>query len=250
MTIDAATIKQAAGRLGADLCGIAPVSRFSGAPAGFHPRDILACCESVVVLGARFPRSTLEAGSQAPYTLVRNVMVGKLDEISFELAKRLEQEGVVAVPIPSADPYEDWDPERRHGRGILSLKHAAVLAGLGVMGRNTLLLNESHGNMLWLGALLVSSGLQGDPPAAYRGCPRTCSLCIDACPQQALDGESIDQKRCRERSISRTEGGGWLLSCNTCRRVCPLRTGIGAGGRGSPRKPRKAPSADRRNAPP
>jgi epoxyqueuosine reductase len=68
MMIDAATIKQAAGQLGADLCGIAPVSRFSEAPTGFHPRDISAQCASVVVLGARFPLSTLEAGSQAPYT--------------------------------------------------------------------------------------------------------------------------------------------------------------------------------------
>jgi len=226
MMIEAAAIKEAAGQLGADLCGIAPVSRFSEAPPGFHPRDISAQCEAVVVLGARFPRSTLEAGSQAPYTLVRNMMVGKLDTITFNLADRLEQEDVVAVPVPSADPHDDWDAERRHGRGILSLKHAAVLAGLGVMGRNTLLLNHRYGNMLWLGAVLVSAGLQGDPPAGYRGCPRTCTLCLDACPQQALDGQTIDQKRCRERSISVTEGGGWLLSCNTCRKACPLRAGI------------------------
>ena len=234
--IDAAAIKEAAGQLGADLCGIAPVSRFSEAPRGFHPRDISAQCESVVVLGARFPLSTLEAGSQAPYTLVRNVMVGKLDTIAFNLGDRLEQEDVVAVPIPSADPYDDWNAERRHGRGILSLKHAAVLAGLGVMGRNTLLLNDRYGNMLWLGALLVSVGLQGDPPADHQGCPRSCTLCLDACPQQALDGETIDQKRCRERSISKTEGGGWLLSCNLCRKACPLRAGIGPDGRRSPRE--------------
>lgn len=244
MTIEAAAIKQAAGQLGADLCGIAPVSRFSEAPAGFHPRDIFAGCESVIVVGARFPRSTLEAGSQAPYTLVRNVMVGKLDAIAFDLADRLEQEGVVAVPVPSADPYDHWDAERRHGRGILSLKHAAVLAGLGVMGRNTLLLNDRFGNMLWLGAVLVSAGLPGDPPAAYRGCPQGCTLCLDACPQQALDGRSIDQKRCRERSISVTEGGGWMLSCNTCRKACPLRTGIKPGRRASPRQPRSGSSAD------
>jgi epoxyqueuosine reductase QueG len=153
-------------------------------------------------------------------------MVEKVDWISFNVSGELEAEGVVSILIPSADPYEYWDTNRNHGRGILSLKHAGALAGLGVLGKNTLLLNERFGNMIWLGAILVSIDLAPDPIASYEGCISACTLCIDSCPQHALDGTTIDQKLCRERSNSYTNGGGWVLSCNICRKVCPYHEGL------------------------
>ncbi len=226
MTIQATAVKEKAFGFGADLCGIATVDRFASAPTGFYPQDVLPDCRSVVVVAARFPLSTLQARTNAPYTAVRNRMVDKLDGITFALASALEAEGSLCVPIPSAEPYDYWDEERQHGRGILSLKHAAVLAGLGKMGKNTLLVNERFGNMLWLGAVLVDVGLEPDPLASYDGCLPKCTICLDACPQRALDGLTIDQKRCRSRSISSTEGGGWILSCNLCRKLCPRHAGI------------------------
>jgi epoxyqueuosine reductase len=182
-----------------------------------------------VVLACRFPLSTLQAESQTPYTLVRNRLVEKMDGMVFRLCEGLEAQGDVAIPIPSTDPYDYWDAERRHGRGILSLKHAAVLAGLGALGRNTLLINERYGNMLWLGALLVSSELEPDPVVAYAACPPRCRICLEACPQHALDGATIDQKLCRAHSFAYTEGGGALYACNTCRKICPRHAGIKGG---------------------
>lgn len=224
--ISSRTIKKRAIQYGADICGVAPVARFVDAPKGFHPCDIYPDCRSVVVFASHFPLSTLQAKTNAPYTLVRNKMVDKLDWISFHVSGELETEGVVSVPIPSAEPYEYWDAGRNHGRGILSLKHAGVLAGLGVFGKNTLLINEKFGNMIWLGAILVSIDLEPDPIASYEGCISGCTVCIDSCPQHALDGITIDQKLCRERSISYTYGGGWVLSCNICRKVCPYHKGL------------------------
>lgn len=224
--ISSRTIKKRAIQCGADICGVAPVARFVDAPKGFHPCDIYPDCRSVVVFASHFPLSTLQAKTNAPYTLVRNRMVDKLDWISFHVSGELETEGVVSVPIPSAEPYEYWDAGRNHGRGILSLKHAGVLAGLGVFGKNTLLINEKFGNMIWLGAILVSIDLEPDPIASYEGCISGCTVCIDSCPQHALDGITIDQKLCRERSNSCTDGGGWVLSCNICRKVCPYHKGL------------------------
>ena len=224
--ISSRTIKKRAIQCGADICGVAPVARFADAPKGFHPCDIYPDCRSVVVFASHFPLSTLQAKTNAPYTLVRNRMVDKLDWISFHVSGELETEGVVSVPIPSAEPYEYWDAGRNHGRGILSLKHAGVLAGLGVFGKNTLLINERFGNMIWLGAILMSIDLEPDPIASYEGCISGCTVCIDSCPQHALDGITIDQKLCRERSISYTYGGGWVLSCNICRKICPYHKGL------------------------
>jgi epoxyqueuosine reductase len=222
---------------GADICGVARASRFVDAPEGFHPCDIYPGCKSVVVFAAHFPLGTLQARTNAPYTLVRNKMVDKLDTISFRLCEELEKEGVVSIPIPSAEPYDYWDAGRNHGRGILSLKHAGVLAGLGVLGKNTLLINDRYGNMIWLGAVLVSADLEPDPIASYEGCISGCTLCMDSCPQHALDGITIDQKLCRKSSTSYNYGGGWVLSCNICRKVCPYHRGLA-------RKRRKSKSAD------
>ena len=220
--IDANMIKQMAIEKEAALCGIAPVDRFTDAPAGFHPKDIYPDCKSVIVLASPFPITSLQCVTNAPYTFVRNMMVERMDRISFLLAEALEQKGIGAVPIPSAEPYDYWDEEKKHGRGILSLKHSAHLAGLGTLGKNTLLINKIYGNMIWLSAVLVSIELTGDPIDDSECCPPRCSLCLEQCPQHALDGKSIDQKSCRAHSIHSTSGGGWVLSCNICRKVCPF----------------------------
>jgi epoxyqueuosine reductase len=218
-------VKTKAASLGADLCGIASASAFSGAPAGFRPDDIFPACRSVVVFACRFPSGSLDAKTFSPYTLVRNQLAHRLDSIAFDLALFLEREGVTAVPVPSSEPYDSWNAGMREGRGILSLKHAGVLAGLGRMGKNTLLVNERLGNMTWLGAVLTSADWPPDPAVPEPGCPDGCSRCLDACPQAALDGTSLVQKKCREIVYTSTEGGGTVIACNRCRTVCPMATG-------------------------
>lgn len=223
--INANTIKAKAGQKGADLCGIAPVSRFGEAPNGFHPHSIFPECRSIVVFASRFPLSTLHSDSNSPYTFVRNKMVDQLDQISFSLSCELEKEGVRSIPIPSSVPYDFWDQEQSHGRGILSLKHSAELAGLGRIGKNTLLINEQYGNMIWLGAILVDIELDADPVLTTDICKK-CKVCLESCPQNALTGVTINQKLCRAKSTACTDGGDWVLSCNICRKVCPHHDGV------------------------
>ena len=218
--MDSASIKAAAGAMGAEVCGIAGVERFTNAPKGFHPVDIFPKAGSVIVFGLQFPRSVFDAATNCPYTLARNWLLGRIDDIAVRLTFELESKGHAAVPIPSSEPYEYWDTKRRHGRGILSLKHAAELAGIGRLGKNTLLINERYGNRLWLGAVITDAALAQDPPARDL-CPRDCRICLDACPQAALDGVSIDQKKCREICASSSEGGGAIYACNICRKACP-----------------------------
>jgi len=225
-TITAEELRSQAKHLGADLCGIAAVECFSGAPAGFHPCDVLPGCKSVIVMAVRFPASTMDGSSQAAYTFVRNRLADRMDAITFQIALELEDGGNCAIAIPSSEPYEYWDDGRRHGQGILSLKHAAVLAGLGRMGKNTLLVNQLYGNMLWLGAVISDVDLESDKLADYEACLSDCRLCLDVCPTKALDGLTIEQRKCREICAKCTEGGGGVYTCNLCRKVCPNRQGI------------------------
>ena len=223
---DSKSIKEVIKGLGADLCGIAPIERFTKAPKGFHPTDIYEECKSVVVFTKRLPVESLFATSCVPYTYVNDIITRKVDELGFEIALKLEDQGIKAVPIPSDDPYEYWEPENLYGRAILSLRHAGYLAGLGVLGKNTLLINNEFGNMIQIGAILVPYELEGDEIATYEGCPSDCYLCIESCPADALDGKTVDQKLCRPHSNYRTEKGYILKKCNECRKVCPSYRGI------------------------
>ena len=218
-------VKHLAYGYGADLCGIAPVERFEGAPQGFHPCDVLPDCRSVIVLACQFLKSTLSARSTIPYTDVRNELTRKMDRLAIRLAYELEAQGGAAVPINAIGPCE-WDAVSHKSMGIISLKHAAVRAGLGTMGKNTLLINDRFGNMLWLNAVLTSFEFEPDPLVSYEGCPSNCTRCLDSCPQQALDGISINQQACWEYAFGRYNGGEWRIKCFTCRKVCPQRFGI------------------------
>jgi epoxyqueuosine reductase len=217
-------IKKMARHCGVDLCGIAPVERFQDAPKGFRPRDIFKQARSVVVIAKRVPGSAFLSENPVPYTFACNVTLEAVHQMICQIALNLQEMRVMAVPIPS-EPYLHWDEKRREGRGILSLKHAGYLAGLGVLGRNTLLTNDTFGNRVTLGALLLNTPLTGDPVARYTLCSDACEACIKTCPVNALDGKTIVQKLCRKVSQVTTKKGYELYACNRCRVICPHGNG-------------------------
>jgi epoxyqueuosine reductase QueG len=222
------SVKQLALDLGVDLCGIAPIERFNGAPRGFHPCDIFPNTKSVVVIAKCIPIGCYEALNPIPYTATNDIIIHEVIRITCELCTKLEKNAnIIAVPIPS-EPYECWDEERQIGKGILSLKHAGYAAGLGVLGKNTLLTNCMYGNRIILGAVLINIELEGDPIAEYQFCTESCQLCINACPVQAINEMNVNQKLCRSNSGRVTKKGYFLYVCNECRRICPNRFGLRA----------------------
>jgi epoxyqueuosine reductase len=224
VTTTSASVKKVAHDLGADLCGIAPIERFDGAPQGFHPTDVLPSCTTVVVLASRFLHSALLAQSTVPYTTVRNELSARMNTLAVKLSEHLEREGATAVPMNSIGP-DEWDAATNKFRGIISLKHAGVAAGLGKMGKNTLLLNDVYGNMIWLSAVFVAERLEPDPLATFDPCPASCTLCLDSCPVSALDGLSINQAACKNHAFGGHNGGEWRIKCYICRKTCPNALG-------------------------
>ena len=111
-------------------------------------------------------------------------------------------------------------------------KRLAVAAGLGRMGRNTLLIHPIYGSWIALGGLLLDRELPPDPSPRGR-CPSGCRACIDACPTGALDGQSIDARRCLSFWTTNTDRPppddpslrealrSCLFGCDLCQEACP-----------------------------
>ena len=211
---------------GADLCGIANIDRFTDVPVGFHPSDIFAACKSVVVLAKRLPRGLASINPRIVYNHANNLNVNIVDRIIFEASIAIEQMGCITVPLPCDAPYDYWEKENLTGKGLLSMRHAAVLAGLGSLGKNTLFINKRYGNFLTLGAILTDLDLQSDP-LSEELCIENCRLCLDNCPAKALDGKTANQKLCRLHTYTTNHRGFDVVNCNRCRTVCPRKFGTG-----------------------
>lgn len=221
-------IKQIVYSLGAELCGIAGLDRFSGAPEGYHPRDVWPGCQSVISFACRFPAAAAACGSAAAYTRVRNSITAKMDAIALDLCIEMEKRGVQCVPIPANE--SQWDERTGRWRSIVSQKHAAQAAGLGDIGRHSLLITPELGSMVWLGCVLCGVELEPDP--VREPVCDDCGKCVEVCPAYALDGEELAQQACWDYAFGDDpEKRVWRISCHACRDVCPYCLGSWNGGR-------------------
>ena len=208
-------IKRICSEQGAGLTGITSAGRLSGAPSGYRPQDLLPSCRSVIILASRFPDEAVGMDTVS-YTFIRNEMVKKMDEQAKTVSGIIKKMGFRARLINSIGG--SWDNGRFMGH--ISLKHAAELAGLGRIGKNYLLMNRQHGNLLWLSGVLTSLELESDPVSADTIC-NDCNLCIDNCPASALSGTLFDQKACYNCCYKMNKGK-LELKCWKCRTVCPF----------------------------
>lgn len=218
-------IRSAILSLGADVCGFAEVGRFTQAPTGYSPLDLLPSCRSVIVFGIALPEGLIHTDRGVLYAHFQRQNMDAINRIALTASKILEaQYRCICLPLPADVPYESWDADRMHGRALLSVKHAAVLAGLGFLGENTLLIHPEFGNRLTPGMILTSLPLEGDAPCSGACDPR-CGKCIKACPVGAIHDGIVEQKLCRQHAYGSAGKGFPTILCNTCRRVCPLGHG-------------------------
>ncbi|MBS7525311.1 epoxyqueuosine reductase [Fusibacter paucivorans] len=210
-----------------EIYGIVPSNAFVDAPDPHHPNTVLASAKNVIIFGLPHLKSTYDRPTAEPYAFIRNTLSDQINRISMSLAYTIEASGFDAVPIDAVGPTT----KDAHGRsrGIISLKHAASLAGLGTFGKNTLILNQKYGNRLWFGAVITAAPLESILHESKSLCIKTCTRCIDACEAQALlpMPPHIHQGKCWQHAFDSSDER-LQITCFKCRRACPVRFGIHA----------------------
>ncbi|MDR2462640.1 MAG: tRNA epoxyqueuosine(34) reductase QueG [Verrucomicrobiales bacterium] len=232
-------LKAEAARLGFDLCGIAPARAvadgdyFQGWLADGHagdmapwlaknsacradPKSLLAAAQSVIVLGLNYYQpSPARRGKISTYALGRDYH---------------------DIIPPKLDALDHW--LRQHGgtqrravdTSALMEKPLAISAGLGWLGKSTVLVHPRFGPWLFLAELLTSLTLTPDTPAGSH-CG-TCARCLNACPTGALSAPyRLDARRCIAYLTIEHQGGipltlrkkigDNLFGCDYCLNACP-----------------------------
>jgi epoxyqueuosine reductase len=249
-------IRQAGLEVGFDQVGFAPADRPVHADAylewlekGWHgemaymareeavlrrlsPLEALDGCRSLIVVSLSYaPASSGElpaAGSEAAagrsLPVVARYAAGRDYHDVFE-----ERLGALAgrvgelCPDARSKPYVDYGP-------VLERDHAQR-AGLGWVGKNTLLIHPRLGSWLLLGELLTTVELEPDAPFVADHCG-TCTRCIEACPTGAIRGaRQLDARLCISYLTIELRGpipeelrsliGDRVFGCDICQEVCP-----------------------------
>jgi epoxyqueuosine reductase len=242
-----ALVKRLAREVGFDLAGIAPAITPTGyhsfldwlnqgyagemsylerrKEAYEHPRYVMSSVRSVLML-------TLNYQTEAPPEVtgtearVSRYAWGTTDYHKV-IRKKLKQ-----LSRLIHEQYPDCETRGVVDTAPLLERDFAQLAGLGWIGKNTLLLNKREGSWFFLAGLLLSDELEYDEPQQTSHCG-TCTRCLEACPTDAfVEAGTLDARKCisyltielRDQPIPaelRTGMQDWMFGCDVCQEVCP-----------------------------
>jgi epoxyqueuosine reductase len=139
-----------------------------------------------------------------------------LDQIGLRIAGCLEEAGGRAFPVPSSQVV-DWDGFKGH----VSHKAVGVLAGLGWIGRNNLLVNPVYGSRVRYATVLTDMELPCDVPVES-DCG-SCSNCLSLCPAGAIgrSRSDFDLEKCvATMDLLRKRANIGSRICGICVKAC------------------------------
>lgn len=237
-------IKHLAAEAGFDLCGVAPCRHLAANEARFRrwlghgyqsslaylerhtekrfdPARLVEGARTAVVCAVAYKNRTSDgypatcrtkiasyACTTDYHTTIRNMLRGMLQALK------------AAYPGLEERAFVDTAP--------LAEKQLAVEAGLGWIGRQSLLVTPQFGSFVLLGELLLNDETDAyDTPFEGSRCG-SCRACIEHCPTGAiLDERMIDTGRCIAcHTIEREPDtgidlDGWIFGCDACQSCCP-----------------------------
>ena len=187
------------------------------------PKLILPECKSILILA--LPYTNTEDKTQNAEFRIATYALG--DDYHDVIPPRLQEivqfiEERVGHSVPNRY-YTDTGP-------ILE-RELAQRAGLGWVGKNSMLINPQMGSTFLLAEILLGIELEPDEPFTTDHCG-TCTRCIDACPTQCiLPNRTLNANRCISYLTIENKGdiptelreniGNWIFGCDICQQVCP-----------------------------
>lgn len=184
------------------------------------PRKKLESAKSIIVIGKSYAWDYEKSGDfkNSIHSSARDyhkVLGELLDNLIEELSVKYE-----------FSYYKQVDS------GPLLEKEYARLANLGMIGKNTLLINKDYGSFIFLGLLLTDIEFEEYSQAYTKDCG-SCRICVDACPTGALQGDyTIDSSKCLSY-LSQWKGINeysknmiYAYGCDICQNVCPKNINI------------------------
>jgi len=183
-----------------------------------NPDLLFNNCKSVIVclLNYRLSENPAHISMYAAGHDYHQVVLSKLNKLIEEIKKTYN--------VFNGKAYCDTSP-------ILE-KAWAVKAGLGVQGKNTLLLNNDLGSFFFIGIILCSNKLNYDKEINENFC-KNCNYCIKACPTKAINSKGfLEANKClsyitiESKKDIPDEYKGLIKTkfygCDICQLVCPI----------------------------
>ena len=242
--IDLSYTKRLAAGIGFDLCGLAPCRHLPEAEARFRewigkgyqssleylernaekrfdPRKLVDGARTAVVCAVGYKNRVSDGYPDGHRTKVASYACA--EDYHTVLRRMLRQ---------LLDAIREACPEVR-GRAFvdtapLTEKLLAVEAGLGWIGRQSLLVTPQFGSYVVLGELILTEEADRyDEPFGGSRCGN-CRACVENCPTGAvMPGRGIDTARCischtvERKPDTEIDLDGWIFGCDACQSCCP-----------------------------
>ncbi|MEW5794770.1 MAG: tRNA epoxyqueuosine(34) reductase QueG [Candidatus Zixiibacteriota bacterium] len=244
-------IKQLAGRVGFDLCGVTTAEIVPEAVEALYrwldkgyqarmswmernrarrtdPGQVGIEARSVIMLGLNYYQPNSETAPDGHGRISRYARGRDYHKVVEAMIKRLLK--LIRTRFPETDNtafkwWVDYGP-------FLERTYAAK-AGLGYLAKNSMLINRQFGSWIFLAEIVTDLELEpDDPDAISHGRCGKCRLCIDACPTNAIIGDGVvDSNRCISYLTVERPGvipdglaakmGNLIFGCDICQEVCP-----------------------------
>jgi epoxyqueuosine reductase len=246
--VNASDVKARAVQLGFDLCGIAPAADlpelgflrewldrgYGGTMTYLHRsarkradvRRVVPSAQTVIVTGTLYNTDRLYSTECADRGRAGIARYAWGDDYHEVIGRRME----ALLAWMRAQSPEPFEARAYVDTGPVQERVYARHAGIGWIGKNSCVINPEIGSWIFLSAIICSLPLEVDAPSLDQ-CG-TCTLCIEACPTQAIVAPGVlDATRCisyltieLKSDIPREHHGGvgsHVYGCDICQEVCP-----------------------------
>lgn len=199
---------------GAALTGFCSLDSVPAAPFPFVVSFAVKLSDSIL--------KTIDNAPTMPYFQHYRAVNYKLDALALTAVKFIEDRGYAAFPVAASQSVSKY-------AGYFPHKTAAVLSGLGFIGRNCLLITPEYGSKVRLATVLTDMPVSPLSERVPFSCG-TCRKCVEACPAGAVSGREytdggaredfFDAEKCSRHMKSFKEIGRGAV-CGICIKVCP-----------------------------